>query len=262
MAERKVAPRKTRASEETKVAEVEDSLPSMLYDDGDVGSGFEDADSDAYAVPFLRILQSGSPQCKRSEGAYIKGAEEGMLLNTVSQEVLDGDEGIRVVPAMYQRQFIEWQLREEGGGLVAVHAPDPSLMASCDKDDKGRDILPNGNQLVDTRNHYVILVRPNGEYTPAIITFSSTQMKKSRQWMSMMQQKRIKIGGVSKHAPMFAHSYSLTTVPETNDKGSWFGWRIGNSEPVTAPDLVNAARDIREAVSSGAARADIEGAAQ
>jgi hypothetical protein len=246
----------------TKVATKKEQLPAPVFDEADVGSGFEGADSDAFAVPFLRILQAGSPQCKRSEGAYIKGAEEGMILNTVSQEVLDGDVGIVVVPAMYQRQFIEWQLREAGGGLVAVHAPDPALLASCEKDDKGRDILPNGNQLVDTRNHYVILVMPNGEHTPAIITFSSTQMKKSRQWMSMMQQKRVTIGGVAKQAPMFANAYTLTTVPEANDKGSWFGWRIGNSEPVTDAEVVNAARSIREAVTSGQAQADLDGAVQ
>lgn len=252
----------TKKETSKKVAVKEENIPAPVYDEADVGSGFEEADGDAFAVPFLRILQAGSPQCKRSEGAYIKGAEEGMILNTVSQEVLDGDKGITVVPAMYQRQFIEWQLREAGGGLVAVHAPDPALLASCEKDDKGRDILPNGNQLVDTRNHYVILVNEDGSTTPAIITFSSTQMKKSRQWMSMMQQKRVVIGGVPKQAPMFANAYELTTVPEANDKGSWFGWRIGSSSKVTDAEVVNAARAIREAVSTGQAKADLDGAAQ
>ena len=248
--------------ENTEVTTKEEYLPDTMYDESDVGSGFENADGDAFAVPYLRILQSGSPQCKRSEGAYIKGAEEGMILNTVSQEVMDGDVGIVVVPALYQRQFVEWQLREEGGGLVDVHAPDPALLASCEKDDKGRDILPNGNQLVDTRNHYVILVNDDGSTTPAIIAFSSTQLKKSRQWMSMMQQKRVVIGGVSKPAPMFAYSYRLTTVPEANDKGSWFGWRIGDSTKVTDVEVVEAARAIREAVSAGIAQADLDGAAQ
>lgn len=235
----------------------DDEVPATLFSGDDVGVGFEGADSDAFAVPFLRILQAGSPQCKRSEGAYIKGAEEGMILNTVTQELMDGDDGITVVPVMYQRQLIEWQLREAGGGLVAVHAPDPELMDSCIKDDKGRDILQNGNQLVDTRNHYVIQVKDTGEFVPAIISLSSTQLKKSRQWMSMMQQKRINIGGVLKQAPMYAYSYHLTTVPESNDKGSWFGWRIGNSERVTDPELVEAARNILTAVSTGKAQADM-----
>jgi hypothetical protein len=250
------------SKKETTVAKKDDALPTTMFDESDIGTGFEGADSDAFAVPFLRILQAGSPQCKRSEGAYIKGAEEGMILNTVTQEVMDGDEGINVVPAMYQRQLIEWQLREAGGGLVATHAPDPSLLAACEKDDKGRDILPNGNQLVDTRNHYVILVKDNGELIPAIISFSSTQLKKSRQWMSMMQQKRVNIGGTSKPAPMYAYSYHITTVPESNDKGSWFGWRIGDSSPITEPEVVEAARAIREAVLAGQAQADIAGAEQ
>ena len=50
----------------------------------EAGSGFEEATSDSYAVPFLQVLQSGSPQCKKSDGKYIKGAEEGMIFNTVT----------------------------------------------------------------------------------------------------------------------------------------------------------------------------------
>jgi hypothetical protein len=74
----------------------------------DAGAGFEDADANAYAIPFLQILQSGSPQCKKSDGAYIKGAEEGMFYNTVTQELYDGDEGVVVIPCHYMQRFVEW----------------------------------------------------------------------------------------------------------------------------------------------------------
>jgi hypothetical protein len=36
----------------------------------DSGSGFEETSAESFAIPFLSILQSGSPQCKKSDGAY------------------------------------------------------------------------------------------------------------------------------------------------------------------------------------------------
>jgi len=35
------------------------------------GTGLEDTDSGDYAIPFIRVLQSNSPQLKKSDGKYI-----------------------------------------------------------------------------------------------------------------------------------------------------------------------------------------------
>jgi hypothetical protein len=243
------------------VAENKDNaVAEYLFDEADVGAGFETADRESFAVPFLRILQSGSPQCKRSEGGYIKGAEEGNIINTVTNDLYDGDVGIEVIPCAYSRNLIEWTPREEGGGFVASHAFDKALVDSCVDSDGGKLLLPNGNLLVDTRTHYVLLL--TGEaIAPAIIAMTSTQLKKSRQWMSMMQQKRINIGGVPKPAPMFAYSYHMTTVPESNDHGAWFGWRVGAATQVTDPNLAVEARGLRSVIMDGLAEVDMSQAA-
>lgn len=217
----------------------------------DSGSGFEEANASAYAIPFLQILQSGSPQCKKSDGAYIKGAEEGMLYNTVTQELYDGEKGIEVIPAHYTQRFIEWKKRESGGGFVGEH----QVAMETVKDDKGRDTLPNGNTLVDTRNHYVMIRNADGTLSPALITMSSTQLKKSRQWMSKMNGIKLKTetrGFVT--APMFSHVYKVRTVPEQNDKGSWFGFAIDVVGKVEDISEYNEAKAFRDAIKSGAAK--------
>jgi len=56
---------------------------------GFAGEGFQGLGKDDLAIPFLVILQSGSPQLKRSEGEYIPGAAEGMLYNSVTRQLLD-----------------------------------------------------------------------------------------------------------------------------------------------------------------------------
>lgn len=219
----------------------------------DAGAGFEEADASAYAIPFLQILQSGSPQCKKSDGAYIKGAEEGKFYNTVTQELFDGDEGIIVIPCHYTQRFVEWKARETGGGFVASHMP--GEQPSTEKDEKGRDIIPSsGNTLVDSRNHYVLIVGSDGSLTPALITMTSTQQKKSKQWMSKMQGIKIKNAqGAFQTAPMMSRKYRITTVPESNDKGSWFGFKtelVGIVEDKAEYDEAN---NFRNAVRGGTA---------
>lgn len=230
-------------------------------------TGFEEADSSAFAIPFIQILQSGSPQCKRSEGAYIPGAHEGMFFNTVTQELFEGEDvtddktgevkkgGILLIPCHFTQRFIEWKLRDEGGGFVAEHKPTDPIVLTTTKDEENRDRLPNGNVLVDTRNHYVLHVKPDGTYDPAVVTMSSTQLKKSRNWMSKMQKLKIKVAGKFAVAPMASHLYAAKTVAESNEKGAWMGWAIALSGPVADPALYAAAQDFRTAIIQGIAKA-------
>lgn len=223
----------------------------------DAATGFEEADASAYAIPFIQILQSNSPQCKRSDGAYVKGAEEGMLYNTVTGELYKGDTGILVIPCHYSNRFIEWKTRESGGGFVAEHLPGHGLVT--EKDDKGRDVLPNGHTLVDTRNHYCLLVKEDGTVEPVLITMSSTQLKKSRNWMSQMQGIKLKhpVSGQFVTAPMASRKYRLTTVPESNDKGSWFGFKVTLESVVEDRSQYDAAQEFASAVKSGSAKANM-----
>jgi hypothetical protein len=249
-------------SKESKaVAKSEDKLPVALVANFEesAGVGFEEAGASAYAIPFLQILQSGSPQVKRSEGAFIPGAAEGMLLNTVTSRVYDvSAEGkpVRVVPVHFVQVYIEWKTRENGSGFVAEHPPTTPLATQTVKDAKNRDILPNGNQLVDTRKHYVLVVDEDGMPTPALITMASTQLKKSRRWMSQAANlkfpKRDGTGFFS--PPLFAHSYLLTTVPESNDQGSWMGWGIALEGVVQDAGIFEAAKSFHAQVKAGAVK--------
>lgn len=234
--------------------------PAMMADfAADAGAGFENADKDSYAIPFLRILQSGSKQCKKSDGAYIKGAEEGMLINTVTEALYDGIEGIVVIPVDYQRKFIEWAGTEPGSGLITVHeaAEGLELLKTCYRDDKNNDVLPDGHALMEAREHYVLVVAEDGSTHPAVISMSSTQMKKSRKWMSVMNGLRMQgAGGKAFTPPSFSHLYKLTTVPESNEVNSWMGWRVELVGPVESAEQYGDAKAFRAALHGGKAKAD------
>lgn len=226
-------------------------------------AGFQDVGKDDLAIPFLSILQGLSPEVKRSEGAYIDGAQEGMLINTVTKAVYDTTKApLTVIPCAYQRAFVEWRVREKGGGFIADHGLNQP--GETERDDRGRDILANGNQLNDTRSFYVLVLDAAGAVTPAVLTMTSTQIKKAKQWLMQQSLLRLGSGGKSYTPPMFASKWRVETVPESNEKGSWFGWKFTHAGYLDGPNdpLFQEAVLFNKSVVTGAVKADQSKAAE
>lgn len=223
---------------------------AAMYED-DANGGFEGADSTAFAIPFLAILQALSPQLNKQDGAYIKGAEQGMLINSATNDVFDGDAGVTVIPCYYKRSFTHWSPREQGGGFLGEVSPsDPILEQAVN--DGGPLKLEDGSYFNDTRSHYVLIVEEDGSYQPAVISMTSTQIKKSRQWMTKMQNIKVKRADGSLFTPpMFSHIYRLTTVPESNNQGNWYGWKVESVCALDTPELYQAAKAFRDSIVAG-----------
>lgn len=223
------------------------------------GAGFEGADQDTYAIPFLRILQSGSPQCKKSAGEYVPGAEEGMLFNTVTAEVFDGDAGVRVIPCAFQRVFTHWRNYDDGGGFLGEYPVDHPIVNQGERGQSGKLVLDDGTELQDTRKHYCLMLREDGSWDPLLITMSSTQIKKSRQLMTRLRNLKLRNSqGRLFTPPMFANVVTLKTASESNDQNSWFGWHVDFqqlrqldlNDPAEG-ELFQAAKDFAEACQAG-----------
>lgn len=234
------------------------AINAVLVDNA--SSGFEEADQSSFALPFISILQALSPQCKKKDPAYIEGAEEGMFFNSVEGTITDGDIGVDFVPVYFAQRYIAWGLRDKGGGFKGEYPPSDPIVHNTTRDPEGRDIL-NSNldvQLVDTRVHYGLL-KVGDAYQPAVFSMSSTQVKKSKQWMSRMQAIRItNANGGQVQAPMFSRIWHLTTVSEGNDKGTWMGFKIGDSRQIEDQELLYQAMALKEAIQSGLAKASYQ----
>lgn len=219
--------------------------------ESDAGAGFENMGANDMAIPFLIILQSGSPQLKRGE-SKIEGASEGDIFNTVTGDFYSGLEGIFVIPCTYKKAFVEWTPRDSGGGFVKQY-DNPSIMDESTKDSTGKDILPNGNLIVPTAYHYVLIVDPiTGDCSECVISMTSTQLKKSRKWNSIMNGlKMSRKDGTKFTPPMFSHMYKITTDPESNELGAWSGWHIEIYSQVPTLELYNAAKKFATNINSG-----------
>lgn len=212
----------------------------------------DEYDHSAIQIPFFQILQSNSPQLLPGDPKYIDAAKQGQFVNTVTRELFGK---VEVIPVYHRSTIIEWRLRESGGGFVADLGlvDGERALRTTQKNEKGQDILANGNQLVRTEVYFLLIVTPNGTQQ-VMCTMTSTQLKKARNWNSRLLSTKIELpNGDKVKAPMFFNSFILTTATEKNEKGSWWGFVISDGRPTLAigKDVYLEARAYRQVVSAG-----------
>lgn len=222
----------------------------------DAGKGLENTDKSSFAIPFIVVLQTNSPACApKKEGGL--GLTPGMFMNSVTNEV---QEKLRVIPVAFQRRFIAWAPRSKGGGFkgefnpAEVESTENPLKWSMKEDDKGipRMTLPSGDILKDTRSHYVLFIDGQGNGKQAIFALSSTQIKKSKKWLSRIQDILIEgPGGRKFNPPSFSHIYEVETVKEENNDGKWYGVTISNPQLIEDAELYAKAREFHDLVLAG-----------
>ena len=88
------------------------ALATNIFE-ADAGAGSQNITQEDLALPFLKVLGQLSPEVNKRNGKYVEGAEPGMILNTVTNDIYDGSKGIEVLPVYYKRQLVEWQDRGE-----------------------------------------------------------------------------------------------------------------------------------------------------
>ena len=232
------------------VVKKEEGALAVNMFEADADKGSQNMTQEDLALPFLKVLGQLSPEVNKRDGKYVEGAEPGMILNSVTNEVFDGTKGINVLPVYYERKLVEWQDRGDSKGApVAIHNAESDIMSQTTRDKSYKDRLPNGNYIDNTANHYVVVLGDSPQ--TALISMKATQLKISRKWNSVMMG--IKLQGKTGlfTPPTYSHIYNLKTVQMSNDKGTWFGWDVAKVGPVEDKSVYDVAKSFAEKVSKG-----------
>jgi len=213
----------------------------------DQADGMEGMKQGDFAMPFLRVLGQLSPEVNKRDAKYVDGAEPGMIFNTVTGQAYDGEKGVNVLPCGYKREYVEWSDRGEGTSApIAIHSVDSGIIEQTTRGADYKDRLANGNYLENTASYFVMME----DMSQALITMKSTQLKVSRSWNSMMNSIKLK-GKSGMFTPAsYSHVYNLSTVQQSNDKGTWFGWSISKVGPVQDKNLYEAAKQFASKVNT------------
>jgi hypothetical protein len=222
--------------------------PALIPDDlleefaADAGAGVSE-DPDDNLIPMVSILDTKSRYVDKHNAEYIQGAEPGMIfLKGSLNPLIPGEVGFECIPCEKQRRTVEWVSRDKGGGFVTSHEDMPADAEAYTKADNPDRVFyrrANGNELVDTRYHYVLI---NG--CPYVIPMTSTNHTVSRGWNTMMRQLILPNGQV---APCYAKKYKLTARYKTDRTFSWFIWNVSPAGWTTKEEREKA-REFREAI--------------
>ena len=232
------------------VATKKDGAVAINMFEADADKGSQNMTQDDLALPFLKVLGQLSPETNKRDGKYVEGAEPGMILNTVTNEIFDGAKGMNVIPVYYERKLVEWQDRGESKGApVAIHNAESDIMSQTTRDKSFKDRLSNGNYIENTANHFVIVLGESP--SSALISMKATQLKISRKWNSVMMGIKLQGKNGLFTPPTYSHIYNLKTVQMSNDKGTWFGWDVSKVGPVEDKSVYDIAKSFAEKVGKG-----------
>jgi hypothetical protein len=232
------------------VATKKDGAVAINMFEADADKGSQNMTQDDLALPFLKVLGQLSPEVNKRDGKHVEGAEPGMILNTVTNEIFDGAKGMNVIPVYYERKLVEWQDRGESKGApVAIHNAESDIMSQTTRDKSFKDRLSNGNYIENTANHFVIVLGESP--SSALISMKATQLKISRKWNSVMMGIKLQGKNGLFTPPTYSHIYNLKTVQMSNDKGTWFGWEVSKVGPVADKSVYEIAKNFAERLGKG-----------
>ena len=222
----------------------------------DSGMGLENIDKADLALPFLKLLQSMSDETKKKHAKYVDGAEAGMFYNTVTKKLYNGEKGIEIIPVFYKMTYPEWAPFEKSEGRPVHPDRGAEVLQQTTQNDRNKDLLKNGNEIIKTANHFVII---NGDRPEkALLTMKSTQLKQSRGWNSLMENE-FEINPKTKKAvpaPIFSRVYKLQSV-ENSGNFTWHGYKVSLLGKVENAGIYQMAKDFHNSLKkSSQQRAD------
>lgn len=202
--------------------------------------GAENVGTDDVIIPRIELIQALSPVRKKSDPAYIDGAEEGMLYNNVTR-ALYGTE-VTVVPVYYTKQFLVWKDRKAGGGGSNGFR---GAFATKELADRAiAELAEEALEVSDTAQHFV-LVRNGDDWQEAVISMAKSKIKVSKRWNSLMRLT---------NTDSFSRAYKLSATTETNARNeSYFNFNVAALGFVNK-ELYERAEKLYETIRTGAVK--------
>lgn len=220
---------------------------------------------DDQLLPYIGIVQAGSPQIKRNHEKYLDGVNIGDILISSLGRWWSGDVegGLVFVQAHFNQDVVEWIPRDDGGGVVARHSEMPKdarKIVDTEHPQRQKWGSPRGTEYVHTRYHYGIIVNgaealggdPLGPMQ-GVITLSSSGHQFSRQWTTLQNSIRLPNGKI---APARARVWKLTTVNRSKGGNDWSVFRAEDLGWNADKTIYDAAGQMYEAILAGSLKAD------
>lgn len=223
------------------------------YKEADAG----DFDQQDMAIPRIKLVQSTSPCVIKTNPGFVKGVHNGDFLFTMDNSKADAETGFLFIPCAYRREYVEWTPKRTP---AVFHGTDDSIMRQCEPNEKGAQILPNGNEVVMSGSWYGMASQDEGKtWGPVVIGLNKSQFKVSKKLASSIQMFReTDTSGRLRSFPMFWRAFRVTSEQTSGELGAWNLWAFASeakSIDLGGEKLLEECVAFRESVNSGVAHA-------
>ena len=229
--------------------------PAQMQRGGNIrkyaGVGLNTIEQRHLAVPFMYLLQPGSPQVKKRNEAYIEGAEAGMFLYTLDGSVF---ESVTVIPCYFYDNIVEWYRRDSGkSGLAKIHNT-PNMQEA----ERNRVGSNKETDLVLTYNFVVFIVDDEGNFHPALFPCTSTKIRPARAWLAQLTSYRWEDeDGEPFPAPIYARTWQLTSQYFQSGGNDWYNFNAEALDDIADNDeVLEKCNQLYQAFEGGKARPD------
>ena len=211
-----------------------DQLPAGLMEDmeGDKGQK-QDFGADMLIIPRISILQDLSPQVKKTNAAYVEGAEVGQFFNNVVNAL---DSKIKFIPSKFAVRYIAWRPRRAGGGLVSQDLTEEEVRENFAEDGLGRWVGMMKDNSGDSVSVEIIMTPEwvgfakgeDWDWMPVAMSFPSTKAKAARKINTAIELCVVKGKGGPFSPASFYHTFDLTSVMEQSGDDTWFSYNVSH----------------------------------
>jgi hypothetical protein len=126
-----------------------------------------------------------------------------MLYNSVTRELYG--ESVQVVPVTFKKEFLLWREQDLGGGFGGAYPTEGEA-----HDAKAAQEKPDEWEIVDTAQHFCLLIQEGLDPQEIVISMSKSKGKCSRKWNSM-----VRLNG----GPRFSRVYEVVGIGDQNSAG-------------------------------------------
>lgn len=195
---------------ELALALTDDKVPAHIAKGN--GRGNEDVNGSSLTIPRIKQLQKMSDEVDKHHPNHIKGAGDGVFMNTLTRE-LYGEE-LYCINIKFKDEFVVWKDREKGGGLLGTYKTQAEAQEAVSATEK-----PDDYAIRPTHTHLLLIKNPEtGELSaPVLMDFAASKLKPSKNWNSQINIK----GG-----DRFAGLWKLTSIPVTVGNNTWMNLDI------------------------------------
>jgi hypothetical protein len=216
-----------------------------------------DFDQQDMAIPRVKLVQSTSPCVIKTNPGYIKGIHNGDFLFTLDNTFADAEKGFLFIPCAYRREYVEWTPKRTP---AVFHGTSDAIMKDCTPNEKGAQILPNGNEVVMSGSWYGMASQDEGKtWGPVVIGLNKSQFKVSKKLASSIQMFReTDASGRLRAFPMFWRAFRVTSEQTSGELGAWNLWAFASEAKAIdlgEEKLLNECAAFRESVIGGVVHA-------